>query len=134
MKKILVAFASVFVSTSALSQACWNEWEYKDQVLIRAGSCSENVSIPDFERGFCKSRVKSDVSRSGPKCPATAKTKEGAKVVTQSVVASCLGVKPPLAGGQANTYYYGGSGFKDSEKSLKQLCTGFEGKWVEGAK
>jgi hypothetical protein len=134
MKKIVVAFASIIVSTAALSQACWQEWEYKEQMLIRAGSCSENVSIPDFERGFCKSRVKSDVLRSGPKCPATVKTKEGTEVVSRPVVAQCLGVKPPLAGGQANTYYYGGADFKSSEPTLKQLCTGFEGKWVEGAR
>ncbi|MBL8516566.1 MAG: hypothetical protein JNM76_06325 [Betaproteobacteria bacterium] len=134
MKQILVALASVFVSTSALSQACWNEREYKGQMLISASNCSENVSIPDFERGFCKSHVKGDVPKSAPKCPATVKAKEGAEVVTRTVVARCLGVKPPLAGGQANTFYYGGSGFKDSEQSLKQLCTGLEGKWVEGAK
>jgi hypothetical protein len=134
MKKILIAFASVYVSSSALAQACWHEWEYKEQMLIRAGSCTENVSIPDFARGYCKSRVKSDIPRTAQKCPATVKTKEGAEIVSQSVVASCTGVKPPLSGGQANTYYYGGPSFQDSKESLQKLCSGFEGKWIEGAK
>ena len=134
MNRVLVTLASMCLSTNALAQACWNEWEYKQQMLISAGQCSENVSIQDFERGYCKARSKRELQRSASKCPTTVKTKEGADIVTQSIVARCLGVKPPGANGQANTYYYGGSSFTDSKQSLRELCTGFEGKWVDGAK
>lgn len=64
-------------------KACWNEWEYKDPWLVRAGNCSENVSIPDFERGFCKARMRSDELRTAARCPTMAKTKEGLNIVTQ---------------------------------------------------
>jgi hypothetical protein len=124
----------VMIPGLAQAEACWNEWEYKDQWMIRAGSCAENVSIPDFARGFCKSRVQGDAQRTAQACPNTAKSKEGLEIVTQPVVAKCLGIKPPLAGGSANIFYYGGKSYSDSRESLRSLCKGFEGTWAEGPK
>lgn len=128
----LFIITSLLLATQATAQkACWKEWEYKDQWLLRAGSCAENVSIPDFERGFCKVRGQAEVLRTAAKCPTTVKTKEGADIVSQKVVARCMGLRPPAAGGTANTYYYGGKSFADSRDSLRDLCVGFDGKWSQ---
>ena len=134
MKAYLVAAISSFVCANALAEACWNEWEYKDQWLVRAGKCSENVSLSesDFARGFC--RVKRDTPRKAAKCPATVKTKEGTNIVTQPIIARCLGINPLGVNGKANIVYYSGSAFTDSLESLRELCIGFDGKWVDGTK
>ena len=134
MKTYLVAAISSFFCANAFAEACWNESEYKDQWLIRASQCSENVSLSDFARGFCLIHVEGDTPRKAAKCPATVKTKEGTNIVTQSIIARCLGINPPGANGKANTVYYSGSAFADSRESLRELCVGFDGKWVEGTK
>jgi hypothetical protein len=131
---LLISLACGLFPSHVLAEACWREYEYKDQWLIRGSQCSENVSIKEFAKGYCVARVKGDVVRQADKCPATAKTREGAEVVTQLIVARCLGVTPPASGGQANTFYYGGSVYTGSRDSLREICTGFKGKWVEGAK
>jgi hypothetical protein len=133
LKACLLA-ACGLASPAAFADACWDEWEYQDQWLVRAATCAENVSIPDFARGFCQTRVQGDTPRRTASCPATAKTKEGLAVVTQPVVARCLGMEPPMSGGKANVIYYGGSSYTDSHDSLKSLCVAVKGKWVEGAR
>ncbi|GEM_PF-5223438 len=132
MQRLIMA-CLLSLPSLASAQACWSEWEYKDQSLIRAGQCSENVSIKDFERGFCKNTVEGDVLRSAKTCPQTAKSKTGIDVVTQPIVARCLNIKPPMSGGAANIYYYGGQSYTDSRDSLKGMCVALEGKWIEGA-
>lgn len=131
---VVVAAACGHMSSAAQAEACWDEWEYEGQWLVRASQCAVNVSIPDFARGFCQTRVQGDTTRKAAECPVTAKGKEGQSIVERPVVARCLGMSPPGSGGKANLIYYGGTSFQESKESLRQLCTAFEGKWVEGGK
>ena len=128
-----VVLSVLLLPSVAFAQACWAEWDYMDHQLIRAGQCSENVSIRDFEKGFCKVRVEGDTLKTARSCPQTVKSKEGLNVVTHGIVAKCLNIAPPMAGGKAHIYYYGGKSYTDSRESLRDICKGFEGQWVEGA-
>jgi hypothetical protein len=130
---IVIGAICSLMGSVAQAEACWDEWEYQGQWLMRASQCSANVSISDFARGFCQTRVQGDTTRKAAECPATAKAKDGLNVVTHPVVARCLGMSPPMSGGKANVLYYGGPSFQESRESLKQMCTALEGKWVEGA-
>lgn len=120
------------MSSVTLAEACWDEWEYEGQWLMRASQCAVNVSIPDFARGFCQTRVQGDTARKAAQCPTTAKGKEGLAVVTRPVVARCLGISPPESGGKADIIYYAGPSFEESRESLRQMCVALEGKWTEG--
>lgn len=131
---IVVAAVCSLMGSVALAEACWDEWEYEGQWLMRASQCAVNVSIADFARGFCQTRVQGDTTRKAAQCPTTAKGKEGLAVVARPVVARCLGMSPPESGGKADVVYYGGPSYEESRESLSQMCVAFEGKWVEGAK
>ena len=133
MKRIAIACLLFLPSLAFAQQACWTEWDYKDQKVVRAGQCSENVSIKDFERGFCKITVDGDVLRTAKTCPSTAKSRVGTEVATQPIVARCLNIKPPMSGGAANIFYYGGQSYTESKDSLKGMCLALEGQWIEGA-
>ena len=101
MKALLLAAACAVMSSAAFAEACWDEWEYKDQWLMRASQCAENVSIPDFAP-MCQTRVQGDTPRRAAKCPPTVKSKEGLNVVTQPLAARCLGMAQPMSGGKTN--------------------------------
>lgn len=133
VNRIVFAALMCLYANSAGAQACWNEWEYKGQMLIRAGNCTENISMgtAEFPVGFCKSRVARDVVRTEAKCPATVKTKEGADVVSQSVVARCEGLNPLNVSGTVRILYYGGVSFQESRESLRDICVGLSGKWSQ---
>jgi hypothetical protein len=131
---VVVAAACSFLSSAASAEACWDEWEYEGQWLMRASQCAVNVSIADFARGFCQTRIQGDTTRRAAECPVTVKAKDGLAVVTRPVVARCLGMSPPESGGKANVFYYGGPSFEESRESLQQICVALEGKWVEGSK
>lgn len=128
MKTLLTALFMMTLANLASAQACWNEWEQNGDWLIRAGKCTENVSIPDTQR-LCSSRVKSDELRTAKTCPSTVKDFAKGKVVIEPIEYRCMGQKPPAAGGAANIYHYGLSKDPDSLEVVKNLCVQFGGKW-----
>ena len=131
MKVITIALTLLCPATTVLADACWHEWTYKEQQMIRAGVCYENVSMPDFERGFCTSRIEGDVLRRAASCPISAKTKKGTEIVTISIIARCLKMNPPGTEGRANIIHYSGVNYEQSRDSLYEMCTGgLEGTWV----
>jgi hypothetical protein len=129
MKCTLVAFASVVFAGNALAQACWSEWERGGEWLIRAGSCTENVSIPNTQK-LCRSRVKSDEPRTAASCPGTVKVFHKGQVHVEPVEFRCMGLQPPAAGGAANVFYYGLSKEGDQLDVVRNLCVQFGGTWT----
>ena len=133
MNRSLALMLPLLVSGTAYAQACWSEWEYDGQWLIRANQCSENVSLKDFEKGFCKVRVQGDQERKAAKCPSAGKTKDGTSVIVTSVVARCVGLKPPGADGEATKVYYSSPTFQRDKEGLQSVCAAARGRWLEGA-
>lgn len=131
-KTVFVILA--FLSQRAMAQACWSEWDLRGQTVVRGGQCTERITTPNPEQGFCKATVASDQVRKAAACPTTARVRDGAQAVAAPIVARCNGVQPPMSGGKADIVYYGGAEFKQSRESLQSLCTAFEGKWVEAAR
>lgn len=129
--KTLAAIVLMSLSGVVHAQACWGEWNLRGQPVVRASNCTENISPQNLEREFCKPMVEGDQIRRAASCPSSAKVRDGGQVITSAVVARCVGIRPPNAGGKADFVYYGGKDFADSKQSLQSLCTGFEGKWVE---
>lgn len=123
-----------FLSQQAVAQACWTEWDLRGQTVVRGGQCTERITTPNPEQGFCKPTVASDQVRKAAACPATVRVRDGGQAVAAPVVARCNGVQPPNSGGRADIVYYGGADFKQSRESLQSLCSAFEGKWVEPAR
>jgi hypothetical protein len=132
--RVLATMVLLCMSNGAFAQACWVEWDLRGQSVNRGGQCTEKITVPDPERGFCKPRVESDQVRKAASCPPSAKVRDGGQAVTATVAARCLGIRPPNAGGKADVVYYGGKDFSESKESLQSLCTAFEGKWVESGK
>jgi hypothetical protein len=128
MKTLIACIPLLALSGNALSQACWSEWERSGEWLTRAGKCTENVSIADTER-LCKSRVKSDEPRTAASCPKTVKSFSKGKVQTESLEFRCMGLRPPAAGGAANTFHYGLSKNPEELEVVKNLCIQFGGAW-----
>jgi hypothetical protein len=128
MKNLIACLPLLALSGNALSQACWSEWERNGQWLIRAGKCTENVSIPDIER-LCKSRVKSDEPRTAASCPKTVQTFNKGSIETEPQEFRCMGLRPPAAGGTANTFHYGLSKNPQELDVVRDLCVQFGGKW-----
>lgn len=133
MRKITFVVLA-FLSSQAMAQACWSEWDLRGQAVVRGNQCTERITTPKPEQGFCKPTVASDQVRKAATCPTTARVRDGGQAVTASIVARCTGVQPPMSGGKADIVYYGGPDYKESRESLQSLCTAFEGKWVEPAK
>ena len=129
MKKLLLSLALITSTANVFAQACWNEWERNGEWLIRAGKCTENVSIPDVQK-LCASRVKSDELRTAAACPASVKNFLKGQVVVEPQEFRCLGLKPPAAGGAANVIHYGLSKDPDSLDIVKKLCVEFGGNWT----
>lgn len=131
MKTFLLCLTTLLFTGNALAQACWSEWEHDGQWLMRT-SCTQNVSIPDTNR-LCAPRVRGDEPRSAATCPATARVFGSGSVWVEPMDFRCMGLKPPGAGGAANTFYYGLGKNRDEVEVVRNLCVQFGGKW-EGVK
>lgn len=132
MKIVFLCLSLITFANNAFSQACWSEWERDGAWLMRAGKCTENVSIANVEK-LCRSRVKSDEPRTAAACPSSAKVFSKGKVYNEPMEFRCLNLQPPGAGGAANIVHYGLSKTPEDMEMVRNLCTQFGGTW-EAAK
>lgn len=125
----LLALFFTNAHAAGADKACWDEWEYQDQALVRAYQCTENVSLSSAElaKTFCTSRVSGDTPRTAAQCPSTMKAKRGTSVVTVKVQYTCTGISPMGLTGKAKVYYYENP--EADVESLQGLCKAFGGSW-----
>jgi hypothetical protein len=131
MKWLAICSVALLSTSEAAAQACWREVEYLGEHVARAGHCHENVSDRDFERVHCRATSDGETLKRTNACPAELKLRDGARVVLQPIVASCLRFRPGMSEGVHNIYYYKDASFGKSRGSLQSHCLGHAGKWTE---
>ncbi|TDU28979.1 hypothetical protein DFR24_3361 [Panacagrimonas perspica] len=121
---------STVTQAAGADKACWDEWEYKDQAMLRAFQCTENISLSAAElaKTFCLTRIEGDTHKTAVQCPAKMKAKRGADVVEVKVKHTCTGISPMGLTGKAKIFYYEDP--ESDEASLKGLCNALGGTWA----
>ncbi len=128
MKLFLIGLGLLGVVNHVYGQACWSEWEYKDDWLLRANLCVENVSMPDTQP-LCWPYLSDDTIKTAERCPESFPVFFQRRVVVEPIEFRCMNFEPPGAGGSYNQFYYGISKKPSELDILRDLCTQFGGSW-----